>query len=356
MRPTEQDVELADRGAAEAVDHQRHPVAGHIGQVLDDGIQHFVGHLVRCGEFRTAPAGLAVDAHTHLDLVVTEFEQRRPLRRRRAGREGDPHGAGDAVDLLADAHELVQVSALLGGSADGLHHEEVAGHPPATHRVGGILHGDVIVYEQGFHVHAVSGAELLRHLEGHPVAGVVVHQQQHALGRGQQLGGLVDVVHRWRREHVAGTRGVEHAAAHRHHVGRLVPGARALDDRDPVRAGAVGAHDQVVGGHVLQRVRVGQGDALEHLRNVLLRIIDEFLHGSLSWCARFGGAGFGNAGWFVDIQSVASVGAGNRRGQSVWLEGRSAPTRASHSVLSRSRITATATAPGSGEPMLRSPV
>ena len=53
------------------------------------------------------------------------------------------------VDLLADPDDLVQVGALLGGRADGLHHEEVAGHAAPADGVGGVLHGDVVVDEQG---------------------------------------------------------------------------------------------------------------------------------------------------------------------------------------------------------------
>ena len=42
--------------------------------------------------------------------------------------------------------------------------------------------------------------------------------------------------------------------------------------------GASGPHDQVVLGHVGQRVRVGQRDALEHLGDELLGVVDELLH------------------------------------------------------------------------------
>ena len=61
-------------------------------------------------------------------------------------------------------------------------------------------------------------------------------------------------------------------------------GARALNDRDLVVARRVGAHDQVVLGHVAQLAGVGELHALEHLRHELLRVVDELLHGSpLSW-------------------------------------------------------------------------
>ena len=134
------------------------------------------------------------------------------------------------VDLLADPDQLVQVGARLGRRADRLDDEEVAGHAAPADGPGRVLHRDVVVDEQRLALDALGLGHLLRHVERHPVAGVVVDQEQHALVGRQQLGGLQHVVHRRRREHVTGTGGVEHALADDHHVGRLVAGPGALDD------------------------------------------------------------------------------------------------------------------------------
>ena len=61
------------------------------------------------------------------------------------------------------------------------------------------------------------------------------------------------------------------------------PEPGALDDRDLVVARRVGPHDQVVLRDVLERVRVGQGDALEHLGHELLGVVDELLHAAPPW-------------------------------------------------------------------------
>jgi hypothetical protein len=120
------------------------------------------------------------------------------------------------------------------------------------------------------------------HVEGHPVAGVVVDDVQHTHGRGQQLGCLEHVIH-WRSsEHVAGTGGVQHALADDHHVRGFVAGTGSLDDRHLVLVRRVRAHDQVVLRHVLQRVRVRRCDAVQHLGDELLGVVDELLHSNAS--------------------------------------------------------------------------
>ena len=267
-----------------------------------------------CQLLAAAP-GLAVDADAHLHLVGAQLEQGRALGRRGAGGQGHAHGPGDVVDPLAQGDQVVQLGALLAGRADGLDHEEVAGHTAPADGVGRVLDRDVVVDQQRLDVDALGLGHLPAHVEGHPVAGVVVDQVEHALGRVQQLGGLVDVVHRRGGEDVAGTGGVEHAVADHHHVRRLVAGAGALHDRDLVVAGSVGPHDQVVLGDVLQGVGVGQGDAAQHLRYELLGVVDELLHAPSS-----------------------------------------SDSAAAQAALIRSNITATAVAPASTEPRLRSPV
>ena len=163
-----------------------------------------------------------MDADADLHLVVTELEQRGTLGRRRARGERDAHRAGDRVDLLADAYDLLELRTLLGLGPAGLHDEEVAGHAATADRPGGVLHRDVVVDEQRGHLEAVGLGELLRHLERHAIARVVVHEQQDALVGRDELGRLVHVVGRRCGEDVARAGGVEHAGADHHDVGGLV--------------------------------------------------------------------------------------------------------------------------------------
>ena len=142
------EVELADRRATEPVDHERDPVARLEREVGDDGLEQLVDDLVRRGELLAAATRLTVDADAHLHLVVGQVEERRTLGRRRAGRQCHAHGPGDAVDLLADADQLVEVGTLLGRRTDRLHHEEVARDTTSADGVGRVLDGDVVVDEQ----------------------------------------------------------------------------------------------------------------------------------------------------------------------------------------------------------------
>ena len=219
-----------------------------------------------------------MDPDADLHLVLGDLEERRAARRRRAGGQRDAHRADVGDDLVSDAHELVEVSAVLGRGADRLDDEEVARHASAADRPRRVLDRHVVVDEQGLDPHALGFAEFAAHLERGPVAGVVVDDVEDAHLRVHELRRLDDEVHRRAREDVARAGGVEHALADDHRVRRLVARAGALDDRHLVVARRVRAVDQVVLRLVLQGAVAGKLDALEELGDELLRIVQELLH------------------------------------------------------------------------------
>src|SRR5690606_27334795 len=319
-------VELADRRAAEAVDHHGDPVAGLEGQVVVDRVEKLVDDRVGGLQLVAAAARLAVDADADLHLVVADLEDRRALRRRRARRERDAHRPHLAVALLRKLQEIVEARALLGGRAAGLDHEEVAGDAAAADGVRGILHGDVVVDDEALDVDALGLRHLDRHVPVHAVALVVVDQHQDALRRAHPLDALVAELHRRGGEDAARRGGIEHAGADGHDVRRLVAAARALHDRYLVGIRPVGAVDQVVLGHVAEQVGIRERDAFEHLRYEIGGIVDELFH---VWPPV--------VGWYYPLLA--------------WPTG-STPTALQMSFI----IVAIATMPGSGEPMLRSPV
>ena len=204
VRQPVQQVQLADRGAAQAVDHQRDPVARGVRQVGDDRAQQLVDDLVGA---RPAWRGGG--------RARRGCRRRPPSRRRPARTAASPWPAGCTA---VRAMPMVRVTELTfspirtssssdapasDGRADGLHDEEVARDAAPADRPGRVLDRDVVVDEQRPHVQALGLGQLGGHLERHLVAGVVVDQQQDALVRGQQLGGLQHVLHGRRREHVA---------------------------------------------------------------------------------------------------------------------------------------------------------
>ena len=96
--------------------------------------------------------------------------------------------------------------------------KKLPGHAAPPDRVGRVLHGDVVVDDERAHSDPVGLRHLLAHLEGHPVARVVVDDVQHAPWRREQLARLEHVVHRRCREDVARACRVEHPVAHDHDV------------------------------------------------------------------------------------------------------------------------------------------
>ncbi len=114
------------------------------------------------------------------------------------------HRADVGVHLLAHLDNLFQVLPALGGRGAALDHEEIARRAPAAHGIGAVLHGYVVVHDDGADLDAFGLRHFAAHIPAHPVALVVVDDVQHAGVVGDQLGALIHVIHGRRREYVAG--------------------------------------------------------------------------------------------------------------------------------------------------------
>ncbi|KAG7666539.1 hypothetical protein KSW81_002818, partial [Nannochloris sp. 'desiccata'] len=125
-------VELSRGRAAEAVDHQRHPVTRSEGQVVRHRIEQDLGDLVRALDLGTLAPRLAMDADADFHFIVANVEDRRALGGRNAAGERDAHRADIGVHLLRHGLHLRQALAFLGGGTAGLHHEEIARHAAAA--------------------------------------------------------------------------------------------------------------------------------------------------------------------------------------------------------------------------------
>src|SRR5262249_19745482 len=109
-------------------------------------------------------------------------EQRRALGRWCARGQCHTHGAGDAVDLLPDADELIEVGSLFRSGPNGFDHKEVAGDATPADGVCGIFDGHVVIDDEGFDGNAVGLRHFTAHIECHAVARVVVDDVEHTLG------------------------------------------------------------------------------------------------------------------------------------------------------------------------------
>ena len=137
------------------------------------------------------------------------------------------------VDPLGERHDGVEVVALLGGRADDLLQQHGDADAAASRGPGRVLDRDVVVVTTVCDPDArVGGGQLAGHLEVHDVAGVVLHDVQHAGARVDDLRRLEHLVGRRRGEDLAAARGVEHARADEAAVQRLVARAAAGDQRD----------------------------------------------------------------------------------------------------------------------------
>ena len=141
---------------------------------------------------------------------------------------------------LGDRGEVRPSSA---AAPDDLLGEDGDAHAAAAGRVEAVLHGHVVVRDDGLHLDAVGPGEVGGHLEVEHVAGVVLDDVQHAGAAVDRLRRLVHLVGRGGGEDLPRAGGVEHAHAHEAAVHRLVPRAAARQDADLPGDRGVGPND-----------------------------------------------------------------------------------------------------------------
>src|ERR1700744_4418294 len=139
----EHDVELDQRGAAHAVDHDQQ-VAGQ-RHVVADGVEHVTGQVAGGGDRGPFPAGLAVDADAQLDLGLGQLEVWLAHGRKGDRGQRDAERAGPLVDLTGHRGHVGQRGAALSRGPGDLLHEHRGPDPAAARRVQRVLDGHVVV-------------------------------------------------------------------------------------------------------------------------------------------------------------------------------------------------------------------
>ena len=269
--------------AAGAVHQHGDLVAGEV-DVGQDAVKNLVDHGVERLHLLAADAGLAVDAHAHLHLVVREGEAGLARGGHGAGRDGHAHGAHVVDDLLCHALDLGEGLARLRGGTGALVHEDRAGHAAALLALGGRAHRYVVVHHHVVAGNALLAGGLLGELEVDDVSRVVLDDEQHARGiGGHGLDAGRDAVDRGARVDGAADGRVEHAGAHVAEVGRLVAHAAARDERDLATLAARTDHHVVA--DLADEGGIGLHVAVDDLTLDVLGPVDELFHcGSLA-CA-----------------------------------------------------------------------
>src|SRR5690606_8316627 len=239
------DVQLDQRCSAHAVDECHNFITLLEGQVVEDRLGQHLGDLVRRADFHPLAARLAVNADADLHLVLAQLEGGFAGGRDDARGQGHAHTAYVRVDSLAQLGDLLQVVALLGGSAADLLGEDGAAHAAAACGVEAVLYGDVVVDHDARHFDTLSLAHLGGHLEVHDVAGVVLDDVQHTCAAVDGFGGFQHLVGSGAGEDLAGAGGVQHSHADEAAVHGLVAAATARDDPYFALYRRIGADDEV---------------------------------------------------------------------------------------------------------------
>ena len=145
-----------------------------------------------------------------------------------------------------------------------------------------VLHGHVVVRDDGLHLDAVGPGEVGGHLEVEHVAGVVLDDVQHAGPAVDRLRRVVHLVGGGGGEDLPRAGGIEHSHAHEAAVHRLMPRAAPRQDADLPGDRGVGPNDVhrvVVDPH---DVAVRRLEAAERLGDDRTGVVDELLHHSSS--------------------------------------------------------------------------
>ncbi len=181
---------------------------------------------------------------------------------------------------------MIQAVAGFGCRADDLLDQDGRTHAAPAGGVEAILHGHVVVDEDVLDGDAVAMGQFGGRLEVEHVAGVVLHQKQHARAAVDHLGRFVHLIRRGRGEDFAGAGRVEHAHADETAVHWLVAAAAAGDNRYLAGHWSVGAIDEIRLVMYLQLIGMSGGHALQLLFDDIRNRIDQFFHGFSSYGCR----------------------------------------------------------------------
>ena len=181
-------------------------------------------------------------------------------------------------DLVRDLDHRVQVTTLLGGSADDLLQQHRQSDPATACGVERILHRDVVGHHHRLDAYSLLGGQLRGHLEIHDVAGVVLHDVQHSCAGIRADGGRQDLVWGGGGEHLTCAGRVQHPDPDETTVQRFVTGASPGNHRDLSGAGGFGPEDHAMG-VIDTDVLVSGIHALEGLGQNVVGRIDQLLHG-----------------------------------------------------------------------------
>src|SRR5215208_5746478 len=275
-------VELHEGRAAHAVDHDGDLGAAEIHGSAQDPAQELIHYLVSWLYLLAPDAWLAVDADPDLHLVFTDVEDGLAALWRDAARQSHPHRAHVGVDLLGELFDPRQVSAIVGGSAADLVHEDGARDTAPPAGVRRVLDRHVVVGYDVVGLYTLGLRQFSCHLEVEDVACVVLDHVEDARTAINGLGSLEHLLGRGAREDGASAGGVEHPRADVAAVGGLVAGAAAGDEGDLALDRRVRANNDVVLGDDPNEPGMGKAHAAQHVVDDPLGCVDDLLHVFLS--------------------------------------------------------------------------
>ena len=247
-------------------------------QLRDKRLYHARGKLIRGDDLFAADTGLAVDAYAVFHLIVRNFKGRRTLGGHGAGGEGKAERLDARDGLFRNGLDLGKRLSLLSRSARQFVDKERACNAAAADGIETVLDSDVVVDLDIVDRDAVLLRKRHRVFEVHDVAGVVLHDQQHALRVRGRANGAVDLDLGRGGKDVAADGSVQHARSDEARVRGFMAAAAAADENDLVLGGSCAGNDLILG--VPSKRRICQRKTVTHLGDNMVCSVDDFLHSS----------------------------------------------------------------------------
>ena len=270
------DEQLHKRRCACAIDHDSN-LRTIIINIPQDLLQQHIRYLIRCLHGFPVGSRLPVDADSHFHLIIRQFKSRLSRCGNRTRLGGSAHGPHIINDLLGNGLHLVQGSPFLCQGARDFMYENGSGHASAPHGIKTVLDRHIIVGHHMLNRDSLHLGHLSSHLKVHHVAGIVLHNHQHACVRCNRLDALINLVRGRGGKHGSCNCRIQHPGSHEPAVRRLVSAAAAADQGNLALL-LMRAHHDVAAVQLPQILRISLDHALNHLFLYQRYIVDKFLH------------------------------------------------------------------------------
>ena len=194
------------------------------------GVSEHLGNFGGGGKFDATASRLAVNANADLHLVFAQIKGWLAGSRHGAGGQRHAHAASLIIDFTSQGGHLSEGSARLRQATDDFFQKYGNADAAPSRRIEAILHSNIVIGNNAFHLDAVGGGQFGGHFKVEHVTGIVFDNMEHT---GPTIDGTCrgkHLVRHGRGKDCSGAGCIEHAIADEAAMHRFVTAAATRDD------------------------------------------------------------------------------------------------------------------------------